>query len=388
MKLLSWNVRGLGSPRSVKRLRHMLKAQNPQVVFFMETKVCRSKMERNHFSCGYVIGIDVDPEGTRRGLCLAWKQEVSVKLRQFSKRYIDVVIDGNNLRGKWRFTGFYGSPYEHDRNNSWADLKNLYIEERVPWLVREKNEGFLETKEEWSYFERFYQIVVLWIWVSLEDGLHGKEEIYRRQTYVSGLTGELQTEIRWQVSTKRAEQGAKEAAFRFEAWWTMEESFDEEVKIIWESSSDERYWEQRARINWLKYGDRNTAFFHYQATQRRRRNMIHKMQDENGRETEISQDIKDIPRSYFQKLFRSEEMGRSDHLLSGIEKCITEEDNHQLTMPYTKEEIKAATFEMGPTKAPEEDGLHALFYQKCWHIVSDAVIKFCLQTLNEGKDFK
>ncbi|KAA3455697.1 putative Transposon TX1 [Gossypium australe] len=137
------------------------------------------------------------------------------------------------------------------------------------------------------------------------------------------------------VNTKKAEQWVKEKAFRFKAWWTMEESFDEEVKSIWGSSldklkhglrswatwtqadrkkrkifltdrlseflvaerdypnlaklidtkiqlnleidKDKRYWEQRVRTNWLKYGDRNTAFFHSQATHRRRRNLIHKL---------------------------------------------------------------------------------------------------------------
>lgn len=38
-------------------------------------------------------------------------------------------------------------------------------------------------------------------------------------------------------------------------------------------------------------------------------------------------------------------------------------------MNYTKEEIEAVVFEMGPTKAPGEDGLPGLFYQKCWPIV-------------------
>ncbi|KAA3479327.1 Endonuclease/exonuclease/phosphatase [Gossypium australe] len=121
-----WNVRELGSPRAVRRLRYMLKLQNPQMVFFMETKICRSKMERIRYSCGYINGIEVDPEGTRGGLCLAWKQGVSVTLRQFSERHIDAVIDDDELRGKWRFTGFYGSPYEHDRSNSWAELRSLY----------------------------------------------------------------------------------------------------------------------------------------------------------------------------------------------------------------------------------------------------------------------
>ncbi|KAH1074654.1 hypothetical protein J1N35_026982 [Gossypium stocksii] len=39
---------------------------------------------------------------------------------------------------------------------------------------------------------------------------------------------------------------------------------------------------------------------------------------------------------------------------------------------------------MGPTKAPDEYGLPALFYQNCCHIIGDEVTRFCLQTLNEG----
>ncbi|KAA3456039.1 reverse transcriptase [Gossypium australe] len=56
--------------------------------------------------------------------------------------------------------------------------------------------------------------------------------------------------------------------------------------------------------------------------------------------------------------------------------------------PYTKEEIREATFGMGPTKALGEDGFPTIFYQQCWHIVKDEVNSFCLQVLNEGRDFK
>ncbi|KAK5771923.1 hypothetical protein PVK06_048179 [Gossypium arboreum] len=51
-------------------------------------------------------------------------------------------------------------------------------------------------------------------------------------------------------------------------------------------------------------------------------------------------------------------------------------------MNYTKEEIEAMVFEMGPTKAPGDDGLHELFSQKCWPIVGNYVVGFFLHLLN------
>ena len=38
--------------------------------------------------------------------------------------------------------------------------------------------------------------------------------------------------------------------------------------------SEEVYWKQRARIDWLKEGDRNTRFFHLKALERKTRNRI------------------------------------------------------------------------------------------------------------------
>lgn len=163
---------------------------------------------------------------------------------------------------------------------------------------------------------------------------------------------------------------------------------DCEIQLNFEIEKDERYWEQCARINWLKFGDKNIAFFHIQVKQRERKNVIHKLNDEEGGTTEIIKEMEGIARSYFQNLFSTDGRGNFNHLLPGIEKCLPEEENHDLLRPYMAEELREAFFAMGTTKTPSEDGFPALFYQNCWHIIREDVTKFCLQILNEGMDFQ
>ncbi|KAA3487169.1 reverse transcriptase [Gossypium australe] len=78
-------------------------------------------MERIRRRCGFQNGIDVDSDGSRGGF--------------FSKRHIDVIIEDTDKGNRWRFTGFYGSPYIQDRNESWDLLRNLSNAEELSWLV-------------------------------------------------------------------------------------------------------------------------------------------------------------------------------------------------------------------------------------------------------------
>lgn len=80
-------------------------------------------------------GIEVDAEGTRRGICLAWKNGVNISLKNFSKRHIDVIVHDDEREVMWRFTGFYGTLYAQDKEDSWAVLKNLSNGDNIPWLV-------------------------------------------------------------------------------------------------------------------------------------------------------------------------------------------------------------------------------------------------------------
>ncbi|KAA3489552.1 reverse transcriptase [Gossypium australe] len=106
---------------------------------------------------------------------------------------------------------------------------------------------------------------------------------------------------------------------------------------------DEIYWEQRARANWLKAGDKNSAFFHRFASSQKKLNAISRA-------------------------------GNPSYLLRGINRNISSDQNVALSAAYTEEEVSSALKGMVPTKAPGPDGKD--------------VTKFCLGILNTDQGFE
>lgn len=86
--------------------------------------------------------------------------------------------------------------------------------------------------------------------------------------------------VRWAGKIRIARRGCKdlliarlsELAKADQDDVNLAETINVKIQLNLEIDKDERYWEQRARVNWLKFGDRNTTFFHSHASQRRRRN--------------------------------------------------------------------------------------------------------------------
>ncbi|GMI82336.1 hypothetical protein HRI_001902900 [Hibiscus trionum] len=110
MRLLSWNVQGLGKPRTVGRLRDFLRDINPSIVFLIETKLQTDEMMKVRKRCGFPNGVEVGSRGRSGGLCLGWRDGCQISLRSFSVRHIDFMVFDDGSGQWWRCTGFYGAP--------------------------------------------------------------------------------------------------------------------------------------------------------------------------------------------------------------------------------------------------------------------------------------
>jgi exonuclease III len=73
MNLLSWNCQGLGNPWTVQDLCLMVKEKKPDILFLMETKCRKERMEGIRVKLNFQGLFVVEPVGLSGGLALLWK---------------------------------------------------------------------------------------------------------------------------------------------------------------------------------------------------------------------------------------------------------------------------------------------------------------------------
>ncbi|MBA0729118.1 hypothetical protein Golax_020420, partial [Gossypium laxum] len=164
----SWNVRGLGRQWTVRRLRHLLKINNPQIVFFMETKLSRKQMEKARRRCGYANGIEVDSEGLPR----------DERMMETFRRMLEEC--------QLNDVGFEGSWFTWERGN----LPETNIQERL-------DRGVANTD-----------------WITLFPEVKVQHLVHSFSDHCPLL-----------INTRRYEEQLGNNNFKFEAWWSLEESF-------------------------------------------------------------------------------------------------------------------------------------------------------------------
>ena len=133
---------------------------------------------------------------------------------------------------------------------------------------------------------------------------------------------------------------------------------------------------QKARINWMRNGDENTAYFHATIKERRASNTIYELQDAEGNWQSNTDKIHTEISQYYQKL-----QGTETTYLQMIDRNIMREgsqvdpyDAQMLVQEVSEDEIKDALFRMDDNKAPGVDGFNAFFFKNTWDIIKHDLI--------------
>ncbi|KAG8499292.1 hypothetical protein CXB51_005801 [Gossypium anomalum] len=186
---------------------------------------------------------------------------------------------GSNVSSSWRlnYAEFRWREYEgvvvlymvskwmrKDREDSWATLKNLFHANDIPWIVAgdlneimygfKKKGGLPREENRMEAFQKaledcqLHDIGFSRRWFTWKRGNLPETNIQERldrgvanttwmflfpEEKIQHLVHSFSDHCPLLIVTKKEVERRKENCFKFEAWWTFEDSFDDEVKRLW-----------------------------------------------------------------------------------------------------------------------------------------------------------
>ncbi|XP_029148342.1 uncharacterized protein [Arachis hypogaea] len=107
---------------------------------------------------------------------------------------------------------------------------------------------------------------------------------------------------------------------------------------------EELFWYQKSREQWVKYGDRNTKFFHLQTLVRRNHNRVHGLYVRDGSWSTDPDILQEEALSFYKKLFGTTEEVEVDCLGDVPIPTLSTEACARLIDPVSFAEVKSAVF--------------------------------------------
>jgi exonuclease III len=103
----------------------MVREKKPDILFLMETKCRKEKMERIRVRLGFNGMFVVDPVGRSGGLVLFWKGAKNLEIQNYTRRHINALLKGEDNGSDWKLMCFYGHPITVKRHELWTLLEHL-----------------------------------------------------------------------------------------------------------------------------------------------------------------------------------------------------------------------------------------------------------------------
>ncbi|GJU34638.1 uncharacterized protein Tco_1182992 [Tanacetum coccineum] len=150
---------------------------------------------------------------------------------------------------------------------------------------------------------------------------------------------------------------------------------------------EERFLKQRAKIEWLRVGDSNSAYFHKCVKSRASRSQIDRVVDMNGYCYDNA-NIHEAFISHFTNFLGQSATVTNLNVQDLFSNRLSSNQAEYMARQVSNEEIKEAIFSMGDDKSPGPDGYTATFFKGAWDIVGVDVSKAIKEFFMSGKLLK
>ncbi|XP_071933546.1 uncharacterized protein [Coffea arabica] len=354
MRAVVWNCRDAGSPLTVFQMEEVVRLHSPEIIFLAETKNKKTVMNKIKRTLKYDSLFVVDPIGDMNDI-LSSEEKWGGRLRSESSfRVFRNFVNDNQLID----IDFEGIPWTWC--NNWdedGEVKERLDRVLCSWGWRREhgkakcvhlhNEAsdhcmlLLDTEPKYRKWKKRFYFDKNWVQNKEVKGIittaWGKQQVSWIKKEIAEVNMGQQVDKKGRLSTLKKQ---------------LTEAYRKE----------EAYWGQKARVQWLKEGDRNTRYFHSEVEGRRKKNSISALQRDDGTWCESEEEVEGEINEYFEKLFTSSNPRQFDAILRGIPQVITDQMNSKLTKPVSEMEARKAVFSLHPNKAPGPDAISSFFH--------------------------
>lgn len=132
MSLLSWNCWGIAAAPTIRELRDICKSQQPSIVFLMETRAHRNRIENLRRSLKFANSFCEEANGMAGGLCLLWNNNIVIDVLAYSSNLIHTMVTVRPDTETFNCTFIYAPPIFQQRKMFWDQISAHQIDRDFP----------------------------------------------------------------------------------------------------------------------------------------------------------------------------------------------------------------------------------------------------------------
>ncbi|GJY25759.1 putative RNA-directed DNA polymerase [Tanacetum coccineum] len=150
---------------------------------------------------------------------------------------------------------------------------------------------------------------------------------------------------------------------------------------------EERFLKQKAKIQWLKEGDSNSAYFHKMVKSRVSRSRIDVITNTEGDIFE-NDTVPNAFVNHYEMFLGLAGQTSTCNSLNLFKACLNDQEALEMVREVSDKEVKDAMFSMGDDKSPGPDGFTAAFFKEAWSIIGNDVIAAVREFFRNGTILK